>query len=173
MKQPINDFIEKNYKDIINMARKIVRDQHYEEVAHYVIEQFLTNKKAIELIEKGEAMKYLSGMIHNSYHSSTSPFIRLHKPHISMQEIYNETNIDIENILIDQSDYDYEIDKLLEKIESILNDKHDIEIWFNLTLLKLYVEVPNYVKLAERVKIPRTTISIAVKQAIKYIKEKI
>ena len=90
-----------------------------------------------------------------------------------MQEIYNETNIDIENILVDESDYDPNIDELLEKIESILNDKHDIEIWFNLTLLKLYVETPNYVKLAKQVNIPRTTISIAVKNAIKYIKERL
>jgi len=170
----VNDFIILNYNNIIKMSSKIVKNKDALEVAHYVIEQFMTNKKAVELIEKDEAMRYLSGMIYNSYHSASSPFIRLHKPYIDGREIYKEDITDYkESLVYKEDEYDYEKDIMIEKIEKILNGKYDVETWFNLTLLKLYIETPNFVKLSKQVNIPRTSISIAVKQGINFVKDEL
>lgn len=174
MNKIVNDFIVLNYKKIIIMSKKIVKNSNdYEEVCHYVIEQFMINPKSEELIKRDEAMKYISGMIYNSYHSASSPFIRMYRPHLDGKELYKEDISEYKDYLIDNQEYDYEKDILINKIQKILNEKHDVETWFNLTLLKLYVENPNYVSLSKQVKIPRTTISIAVRAAIKYIKERI
>ena len=75
----INEFITNHYKEILLMSKKRVRNNDYEEVAHYVITIFLVTPNAKELITKGEAMKFLSGMIFRSYHSKTSPFYKLYK----------------------------------------------------------------------------------------------
>lgn len=174
MNKLINDFMETNYKNIISMAKKIIKNKDYEEVAHHCIENFYTIKNAEELIKKGEAMKYISGMIYNSYHSSSSPFIRLHKVYLNGKEIHKEDIMDYKELLIDNNiEYDYDKDELLNKIESILNEKHPVQIWYILTLLKLYIDNPNYVTLSKQVNIPRTSISKSIKEAIKYIKTRI
>lgn len=73
----MNNFLEQHYDEIVKMTEKITQDSNYREIAHYVIEQFMLHKRAQELIDKGEAMRFLSGMIHRNYHSSNSPYDKL------------------------------------------------------------------------------------------------
>ena len=165
----VNDFITKHYKEIMLMSKKIVKNVDYEEVGHYVITIFLTSTNANELIRKGEAMKFISGIIFRSYHSKTSPYYKLYKQNglmISGEEMNHE--------FIDESIDEEEQMMLIIKIENILNAKYeDIHIWFMITLFKMYIENSNYSKLARETKIPRTTISAAVKECKDWIKNKI
>jgi len=73
----MNNFLEQNYDEIVKMTEKITQDSNYREIAHYVIEQFMQKPKANELIQKGEAMRFLSGMIYRNYYSSNSPYDKL------------------------------------------------------------------------------------------------
>ena len=68
----LDKFFDENYDKIIKMGRRIVkRRDEGEEVAAFCIEKFLQHKRRDELIDKGEAMKFLSGMIYRSYHYAT------------------------------------------------------------------------------------------------------
>jgi hypothetical protein len=164
----VNEFIQANYTKIIKMAKAIVKNSEAEEVAHECIIQFLTHKKAIELIERNEAMKYLSGMIHLSYHSKTSGYHKKYRT--DKPQEYNEVIIHLYN----QEDYNQAKDDLITEIESIMNEKtEDTTIWYNLTLLKLYANNPNYSVLSRETKIPRNAITQAVKEGIEYVKNKI
>lgn len=166
-----NKFIEDNYKEIILMAKKIVKNEDAEEVAHYVIEQFLYNPKAKGLIERKEALKYFSGMIHLSYHSSTSPY---HKLYRQSGKVYGlrpgwEKKVPIEE------EYDEELDKTIDMIETLLQEMEadNIDRWYKSVLFRMYIDCPNYSELERRTGIPRTSISFAVKECREYIKNKL
>lgn len=162
----VNKFLEKNYDEIMLMAKKIVKTREYKEVAHEAIADFIVNKKCEQLVKSGEALKYLSGVIHLSYYSTTSPYYKKFKLFKTVE--YND-------ITSSENDtYDLEKDKMLDKIEQIIKDKTiDIDIWFNLTILKIYSENRNYSLLSRQTKIPRAAITNAVKEAIQYIKTKL
>ena len=71
----INQFITEKYDEIMLMAKKICRSHHEsEEVGHFSIEKFMIHERAEELIEAKRAMQFLSGIIHRSFHSSTSQY---------------------------------------------------------------------------------------------------
>lgn len=163
----INEFLEKNYKGIIIMSNKICKSSsESEDVAHYCIQEFMEHKDAESLIEKGEAMKFLSGMIHRSFHSSTS---RYHTIYRQKGRVYTRSMpIDTES-----DNYDYETDYIIEAIEGILEDMQadNIELWYRSTLFRMYLKEPNFSEIERQTGIPRTSISLAVKECKKYIKK--
>lgn len=160
----INNWLNSNYQEIVNITKKITQNKEYRDIAHYIIIEFIDNKRAMELIDKNEALKYITGMVYNSYHSKTSPWARSNPKNL----VYNEP------LEIIEDEYDYETDILIEQIKTILEEKQtDIVIWYELTLLKMWIENPNYSYLAKQLNIPRTTISNSVKGAKEYIKNKI
>lgn len=163
----VNGFIADNYKEIMKMAKSIVKNYEYEEVAHEVITQFLTYDKAQSLIERGEAMKYLSGMIHLSYYSKTSPYHKKYRQNVTeYKEIYS-------NLYTDE-EYNLNKDIILDMINELMDEKQDdLKIWYNLTLLRLYSLNPNYSKISAETKIPRNAVTQGVKEGISYIREKI
>jgi len=164
MQEKINNWLNINYNEIVSITNKITKNKEYRDIAHYIILQFMDNKMATTLIDNNQALKYITGMVYRTYHSNTSPWAR---QNIKMYSIYD-------NIEIEQDEYDPEIDELIQKIESILNDKHtDIVLWFNITLLKMYIINPNYVSLSKQLDIPRTTISHSINSAKKWIKNKL
>lgn len=165
----VDKWISDNYNEIINIAKNIMRNnKEYKDVAHEAMLSFMSNKKAISLINNKEGLKYIAGVIHLSAYSKTSPYG--HKKHL-----YEEINLeDIEyKISYTEGEYDTTKDILLDKIESILDEKLDLKLWFNITLFKKWLECNNYSKLSRETHIPRKTISRSVKEAISYIKKRI
>lgn len=78
----MNSYITKEYKKIVHLARKITKTSDrnvYEELAHHALESFVKHKRAEELIEKKQAMLFLSGIMHRNYYSSTSPWHKLYR----------------------------------------------------------------------------------------------
>lgn len=141
-----------------------------DELGHYVIEQFILHDRAQELIDQGDAMKFMSGMIWRSYHSSTSPYHKLYRQGGRMHELYDSTADKIED-----EEYDIETDLAIESIQGILEDMQSdtVEQWFRATLFIMWLDEPNYSELSRITKIPRTSISQAVNETIKYIKTRI
>lgn len=153
------------------MAERICKfNREYEDVGHYVISKFIEHPRADELIEKNEAMKFMSGMIHLSFHSSTSPYHTIYRQKGRMHSIYPET---AEAIVDDV--YDTEGDMLTEAIQGLLEEMQaeGVEQWYRSMLFMMWANNPNYSELERKTKIPRTSISQAVQECKEYIKQEL
>lgn len=191
------------------MASKITKDANYHEIAHYAIEAFMKNPQAQAIVERGEGMKFLSGIIYRNYHSSTSPYHKLFRQSGRVyptdrfqaegktreecidcygedQGLWNPYTIDeitrtghqglmgkLEDHLA--PDYDFEIDLQIEMVKGILEDmkSESMELWYRAVLFEMWSEESNYSELARQTMIPRTSISVAVNEARRYITQKI
>jgi len=164
----LNNFLTNNYEDIILMSKKICRGSiESEDVAHFAIEEFMTHERGQELVDTGRAMNFLSGIIHRSFHSSTSKYHTVYRQKGRMHELPVGYDEEAATEL-----YDYELDITIESIQGVLEDmKADcIELWFRAVLFEMYVKEPNYSELSRQTGIPRTSISKAVDEAKAYIK---
>ena len=152
------------------MAKRICKSSEAEDVAHYAIEQFMLHKRAEELVDKGQGMLFLSGIIHRSFHSSTSPYHKLYRQSGRAVELYDKTAEGIKD-----QEYDYETDMKIESIQGVMEDMESdtVEQWFRVRLFKMWLDNPNYSELERITHIPRTTISQAIKECKEYIKKRI
>lgn len=152
------------------MSKRICKSQEAEDVAHYAIEQFMLHKRGQEIVNKGQGMLFLSGIIHRSFHSGTSPYHKLYRQSGRVHELYDKTAERIAD-----EDYDIEWDLKIESIQGIMEDMEadTIEQWFRVVLFKMWLEQPNYSELSRITKIPRTSISQAVNECKEYIKTRI
>lgn len=167
----INKFITERYKDIMLMSKKICRSNpEWEEVGHYCIEKFMLHERAEELISTNRAMQFISGIIHRSFHSSTSQYHtdirqknRMHG--LSSNEYLKSSDID----------YNHDQDSAVETIQTILEEMitQSNEQWFRSVLFQMWVNNPNYSKIARETGVPRTSIARAIKEAKEYIKEEL
>ena len=151
------------------MSKRICKgNSQYEEVAHYVISEFLENPKAEGLVSRGEAMFYLSGAIWRSFNSSTSPYHTIYR---QKGRVHGMTPKDLN--IQDDNLYDYERDSVIEEIQGILVDMEveSIESWYRATIFKMYLQTGNYSEIARNTQIPRTSVSHAVEEAKNYIRE--
>tara|TARA_R110000772_G_scaffold214483_1_gene325043 strand:- start:38 stop:523 length:486 start_codon:yes stop_codon:yes gene_type:complete len=151
------------------MSKKICRGSHEsEEVAHFAIEQFMTHERGQELVDAGQAMQFLSGIIHRSFHSSTSQYHTIYRQKGRVHSLTPS-----HDNRIDDNTYDHDQDRATEAILGVLEDmKADtIELWFRATLFEMWIKEPNFSELSRQTKIPRTTIAKAVDEARSYIKE--
>ena len=149
------------------MSKKICRSSpESEEVAHFAIAEFMEHERAQELVDAGRAMNFLSGIIHRSFHSSTSKYHTIYRQKNRMHGLpQSHDNIQDDNI------YDWEQDIATEAIQGILEDmKADtIELWFRAVLFEMWIKEPNFSELSRQTKIPRTSIAKAVEEAKAYI----
>jgi hypothetical protein len=166
----LNTFLTDNYDKIILMSKRICKSQEAEDVAHYAIEQFMLHKRGQEIVNKGQGMLFLSGIIHRSFYSGTSPYHKLYRQSGRVHELYDKTAERIAD-----EDYDIEWDLKIESIQGIMEDMEadTIEQWFRVVLFKMWLEQPNYSELSRITKIPRTSISQAVNECKEYIKTRI
>ena len=191
----INTFLTDRYNDIMLMSKRICKGSpEHEDVCHYVIENFIQHKRAQELVDKNEAMKFMSGMIHRSFHSSTSPYHKIYRQSGRVHQLYDKTVnklndsafetekgwhkrlSDYQNVFHKHDDvYDYESDLNLESAQGIMEDmlSDGVEQWFRVTLFKMWLEESNYSELSRITQIPRTSISQAVQECIAYIKSRV
>ena len=205
----LDNYITKEYKKIIHLARKITKTSDcnvYEELAHHALESFVKHKRAEELIEKKQAMLFLSGIMHRNYHSSTSPWHKLYRyagkevelktgtgylANISPEQYverddmgtyWQESKEHLRSVWNTAYDLPYDEDPngldrdlLIESIQGIMEDMESdtVEQWFRVVLFKMWLNQPNYSELERITRIPRTSISQAVKECKEYIKQRI
>ena len=164
----MDKFITDQYNAIMKMAKRICKgNKEWEDVANYVIAGFLEKRNAAELIHRGEAMKYMSGMIHLSYYSNTSPYHKLYRQSGKVHELYESTE---KRQVIDET-YNLDRDQLTEEVYGILEDMKAecLELWYTATLFEMYVDFGNYSEISRKTKIPRTSVSQAVQEGREYI----
>ena len=168
----MNKFLEQNYDKIVKMSGNICRcgRDTRQELAHYAIEQFMIHKRGQEIVDAGQGMLFLSGIIWRSYKSKTSPYHKLYRQSGRVHELFPETAEKIQD-----EEYDFETDLTIESIQGILEDmlSDTTEQWFRATLFNMWLEESNYSELARLTGIPRTSISQAVQECKAYIKQRI
>ena len=151
------------------MSQRITKGSHeWEDVCHYTIEKFMEHPRAEELIDKGEAMKFMSGMMYRSFHSSTSPYHTLYRQKGRMHSLKPTTEPEA-------IEYNYEIDITVEAISAILEEmqgEHQ-QLWYQSKLFQMWMDEPNYSELSRKTGIPRTSISQAVQDCKDYIRLKL
>ena len=137
-----------------------------EDVAHYCIQKFCEHERAEELIEANEAMKFLSGMIHRSFHSSTSPYHKIYRQSGRVHQLYDHTINNKQDV-----PYDTETDLKIEAIQGLLEEMEaeGVEQWYRATLFQMWLKNANYSDLSRQTGIPRTSISQAVNECREYI----
>lgn len=160
------------------MAKRICKGSpEHEDVAHHVIESFMQSKKAEGLIERGEAMKFMSGMIHLSFHSSTSPYYKIYRQKGKIHELYETNQKQHYNTAWDEYDdeYNYEKDIAIEATRSILEEMQGegVEQWYRSVLFSMWLENSNYSELERKTEIPRSSISQAVNECKEYIRQEL
>jgi len=169
----LNKFLTDRYDDIIKMSYRICKGSpEHEDVAHHAIEAFMTNKRAQEIVDKGQGMLFLSGIIHRSFHSSTSPYHTLYRQKGRMHTLYFTTLFS--EHFIDE-EYDNDADLKYETVMGIIEEMQcdTIEQWFRSQLFLMWIKEPNFSELARQTKIPRTSISQAVNECIDFIKKRV
>jgi len=153
------------------MSKKICRSHpEWEELGHYCIEKFMVHERAEELIEANRAMQFLSGIMHRSFHSSTSQYHKDIRQKGRMHTLPDTTQLEFSDV-----DYNLEQDILIDTIEVILEEmvSDSKELYFQAVLFQMYSKEQNFSKISREVGIPRTTISRAVEDAKKYIKQQL
>jgi hypothetical protein len=166
----LENFLTTRYYDIVTMASKICKGSpEHEDVAHYVILEFVEHPRAEEFITSKKAMNFLSGMIHLSFHSSTSPYHTLYR---QKGRVHPQADpIEVEDIL-----YNHDIDMATEAVLGILEEMKisgDQNIWYMAVLFDMWMLDPNYSNLSRQTRIPRTSISQAVQQCAEYVKQEL
>ncbi len=150
------------------MSSKICKgSSESEDVAHYVITEFMQHERAEELVTANQAMQFMSGMMWRSFNSSTSAYHTLYREKGRMHSITRESDIDGEYL-----EYNHNEDEVVGAIQGILEDMmaDKTDLWYRATLLQMYLDEPNYSELSRRTGIPRTSISQGVEDAKKYIR---
>lgn len=161
----MDKFIGDNYNEIIKMSKRICKgSRQHEDVAHYAIHSLLEGGKQLS---DAEVMKYLSGMIHLSFYSKTSPYHKLYRQSGRVHELYESTEMKRPDEV-----YNLERDLLTEEIYGILEDMkaENLQLWYIATLMEQYIECGNYSEIWRLTGIPRTSVSQAVEECKAYIK---
>ena len=97
----MNQFLTDNYDEIILMSRKICKgSRESEDVAHFAIESFMQHERGQELVDAGKGMNFLSGIIHRSFHSSTSQYHTLYRQKGRVHSITSDRQIEKEDVVI-------------------------------------------------------------------------
>jgi hypothetical protein len=110
-------------------------------------------EKLLSIYNKGYYKWFLVKTLTNQFNSNSSPFAKKYRPK------------EIDFILT--SDYDHNIDILIDKIDKQLNKLH----WYDRELFKAYVESGSYRKLSKQTDIPFNSISRTVNYVKTYIRD--
>ena len=152
------------------MSKKICKGSaEYEDVAHFAIESFMQHERGQELVDAGRAMNFLSGIMWRSFNSSTSEYHNIYRQKNRMHELKDSHMQQVD------TQYDTNQDVVVGAIQGILEDMEAdrTDLWYRATLLQMYLHNPNYSELSRQTKIPRNSISHAVEECRKYIKEQL
>lgn len=165
----LTDWLTKNYEEIKTMCQKITRGHsETDDLLHYSILHFMEHSRAEELARLGQAMRFLSGIMWRSFHSSTSAY---HTEYRQKGRVYSGDTPEIES-----TDYDYEEDLVVTQIQRIIKamkESGHTETWYRAKLFELWLANPNYSDLSRELGIPRTSISHAVTEAREWIKQEL
>jgi hypothetical protein len=141
-------------KELKQICRKIggnLAEDLFQELMLILLEY--DKEKLLSIYNKGYYKWFLVKTLTNQFNSNSSPFAKKYRPK------------EIDFVLT--SDYDHNIDILIDKIDKQLNKLH----WYDRELFKAYVESGSYRKLSKQTDIPFNSISRTVNYVKTYIRD--
>lgn len=163
MKIEIEQYIAKNYYELLNICNKITKyDSFAGDLLNNVIVQ-LYDKKEINLnkLDDNSIKYYIVKCLTINWYSKTSPFYRK----VRMEStLYNEL-FDVTN-LIDTDDV-FKEHHILEIIETEFTEMN----WFHKIIFEKYMVLGSLKKVSTDTKIPLTSIARYVKETKQVIKQ--
>jgi len=171
MSKIINEWVEKNYEKLKKELLGITRNDYdlVDDLLNECLLIFIQHKKAEELILKGQAKFFFIRIVLNQYRSKTSDFYRKYKKKVGIP--LNE-NLTIE----DKSDYDYDLDELINLniniIEDLLKSNIPQERYYGIMVMLYFSNGHNFAEVSRCLNISRSTIRRQFDDATKLILEK-
>lgn len=178
-----NDWCNLNYQPFKEACERICEGNSLaEELAHYVLTEFLTRVDCQTIIDSGGAFFFCLRIATNNWKSTTSPFYRNYRDaraHIELnehhyqqmeeigkndEEVYEHTNRNERtkqqmNGLEEQPELTFE--DLYEQVQSGMEKLG----WYERELLQVYAENNGNASLVSRLtKIPRTSINLTIRK---------
>lgn len=157
----VEQFINDNYSELQIAAQKISGgDLLWEELLHYVIEEFLFKPNVEKIIESGGARFYCVRMMMNQYRSTTSPFYNKYRT--PTEEITFEYGEEPE-VYQDHTDNLTRIQDALDKLN-----------WYDKRLFEIFVTENHTISsLSRATGIPRTSVNLTINRVRTYLKKSI
>lgn len=141
----LNDWIEKNYNELLKICRRITGDSNVDDILHSSIEQLLKNKRVPDIPDSQKLFFFVS-IVKNNYNSTTSPYHRTYRK-FKFQEM---TGIEIEEIPYTESEID---------LDWVKGELKTFEYYY-MRLFELYIEEGcSITKLSQRTTIPINSVS--------------
>ena len=157
----LDNWIKENYEQLILICKKVSREEDIDDLFQICIEQFLKNKRTIE-VPNEQKLFFFTRIVKNNFHSSTSKYYNTHK-----KFQFNEIN----NLEIKDEVYIEPIINL-EWVESQIKQLKDNE-WYYGRIMELYIEEGcSLTKLSKRTTIPINSISRDINKVKRLLREK-
>jgi len=164
MRKEIECFITTNYYELLNISKKIVKDnqQWAQDLLHFVILE-LYEKDDIKLhsFDKDTIKYYITTIMRLNWYSKTSQWyykvMREHKVHVELKDYLN----------ISYQDEKFETELLFEIMETEYTELS----WFHKSILDMYLMLNSVSDVSEHTGVPYNTVKRYLIQARKQVKE--
>lgn len=144
----MKEWLSENYFRLKEITQKICKTEDVDEIFHFCIEQFLSNKKVNKLQVEHRTF-FFARIVRNNYFSKSSPYGQVYKRH-TFQEVDNLEMIDKE--------YE-EFDEFEWVKQQIDNDKKTGD-WYYARLFEIFIsEGCSVSKTHKRTTIPLNSVS--------------
>ena len=151
MNKQIEEFITKNYQELINITKKITKNHNLsEDLLHEVIVQLYTQNIKLKKLDDNTIKYYIVAVIRTNWHSKTSPFYYKVKREFDKYQEFTFAEDSFKD-----THYDFEREEIL----SILEVEFVELTWFHKSLLQMYIELGSLNKVAKKTGVPLTSIS--------------
>ena len=125
----LNLWITNNFNELNKICKKIAKGQEHNDLLQLCIEQFINNKKVLD-IPDNEKLYFFTRIVLNNFNSKTSHYYRQYKKF----NFVSEDNFEFEDVVYEESQID--LDWVYKQIE---NDKKDGD-WYYARLFQIYIE---------------------------------
>lgn len=160
-KNNLDNWIKENYDELMIICKKISRAEDVDDLFQICIEQFLTNKKTIEIPDE-QKLYFFARIVRNNFNSTTSKYHNTHRKH-TFQEI--------NNIEIKEEEYKEPIISM-DWVNAQIKNLKDNQ-WYYGRILELYIEEGcSLTKLSKRTSIPINSVSRDINKVKKILRAK-
>jgi DNA-directed RNA polymerase specialized sigma24 family protein len=169
--QKLNEYIEKSYKNLLDISKRITSNRHpdYEDLLHETILVLyaLEKEKINKIIKQKKLTFYIVRIMINQYQSNTSPY------HKKYRKQYNDDQLKQFYIYTKEPLTKEKIEKLEKNEERLkwIEEKLQGLNWFDVSVFKLYYKEKFSLRtMSIATKISKSTLGKSIRSVKNYLK---
>lgn len=156
----INNWIEKNYKELITICDKVARSNDMD-LCQMCIEQFISNKKTSS-IPDNQKLFFFTRIVQNNFNSNSSRYHKIYRKH-RFEEIDNVEVIQ-EEYKEDPIDFDWVTNQIKKDLKT--------DLWYFARIFEIYITLGCSITLTSKhTTIPLNSVSRDLKKYRKHLIE--